>query len=92
MFSWSNLLDTAKIGKFISIKSEAWLCRKESKRLDSFRHVHASLLLNNNIDLKTISTHLGHSSIKITADTYIKTFAENHTKLAYDLYDFFNQI
>lgn len=64
----------------------------ESLTVHDLRHVHASLLLNNNIDLKTISAHLGHSSIKITADIYIKTFAENHAKLAYDLYDFFNDI
>lgn len=37
----------------------------KSLTIHDLRHVHASVLLNNDIDLKTISTHLGHSSIKL---------------------------
>lgn len=31
---------------------------------------NATLLLNNGIDLKIVSEHLGHSGIQITAGTY----------------------
>ena len=34
------------------------------------RHTNATLLLMNDVDLKTVSAHLGHSDINITADTY----------------------
>lgn len=34
------------------------------------RHTNATLLLNNGVDLKIVSDHLGHADIQITADTY----------------------
>jgi integrase len=34
------------------------------------RHTHASLLIDQNVHAKAISTRLGHSSIGITMDTY----------------------
>ncbi|WP_275055945.1 tyrosine-type recombinase/integrase [Catenibacterium mitsuokai] len=34
------------------------------------RHTNATLLLMNDVDLKTVSAHLGHSDINIPADTY----------------------
>jgi integrase len=39
-------------------------------RLHDLRHSYASLMLESGVDLKTVSTALGHSSIRITADTY----------------------
>lgn len=38
--------------------------------LHSFRHCNATLLLNNNVGLKIVSEHLGHSDIGITANIY----------------------
>jgi integrase len=34
------------------------------------RHTYASLMLESGVDLKVISGLLGHSTIRITADTY----------------------
>ena len=39
-------------------------------RFHDLRHTCASLLLEAGVDIKTVSTILGHSSIAITADTY----------------------
>ena len=39
-------------------------------RLHDLRHTHASLMLKEHIDPKTISARLGHSSVVITLDTY----------------------
>jgi integrase len=39
-------------------------------RLYDLRHSHATLLLIANEHLKTVSERLGHSTIRLTADTY----------------------
>jgi integrase len=38
--------------------------------LHSLRHGYATLSLQAGIDLKTVSTNLGHSSIRLTGDIY----------------------
>jgi integrase len=42
------------------------------------RHSHATALLGAGVDLKLASARLGHSSVRITADTY------QHVELAMD--------
>lgn len=39
-------------------------------RLHDLRHSYATLVLQSGLDLKTVSTAVGHSSVSITADTY----------------------
>ena len=39
-------------------------------RLHDLRHSHASIMLKQGVDPKTISERLGHSSVVITLDTY----------------------
>jgi integrase len=39
-------------------------------RLHDLRHSYATLMLESGVDLKTVSMALGHSTIRITADTY----------------------
>lgn len=41
------------------------------------RHTQATLLIGKNVDLKTVSTRLGHSTIKLTIDTYADAIAQN---------------
>lgn len=43
---------------------------KNSKRLEFFRHTHATLLLQQGVHPKTVSERLGHSSVGITLDLY----------------------
>jgi integrase len=47
-------------------------CAAISKRLRLYdlRHTHASLLIKEGVHPKRISERLGHSSIKLTMDTY----------------------
>lgn len=51
------------------------------------RHTNATLLLMNDVDLKTVSAHLGHSDINITADTYTDVLHARQ-KFVADLVDF----
>ncbi|MFA0815985.1 MAG: tyrosine-type recombinase/integrase [Anaerofustis sp.] len=42
----------------------------EYKKFHAYRHTYATELFNKGVSLKTVSSLLGHSSIKITADIY----------------------
>lgn len=53
--------------RFQRICSEAALLKL---RVYDLRHSHASLLINEGVQPKKISERLGHSSIKLTMDTY----------------------
>ena len=44
-----------------------------------FRHSHASLLINGNMNIKLISERLGHASVTETLDTYTHMFPEQRT-------------
>lgn len=59
-----------------------WLshfCKQIGQRflgIHAFRHLNASLLINSGVDVKTVSTSLGHSQISTTLDIYSHTFEE----------------
>ncbi|HEX3369552.1 MAG TPA: tyrosine-type recombinase/integrase, partial [Candidatus Cybelea sp.] len=53
---------------FARLRDDAKLPRV---RLHDLRHTYGSLLLQSGVDLKSVSTALGHSSVAITADTYM---------------------
>lgn len=52
------------------------------RKFHNVRHRYASKLLANGVDIKTISTLLGHSNISITADTYIHVVSETKADAA----------
>ena len=51
-------------------------------RLHDLRHGAATLMLLAGMDLKTISDQLGHSSVVLTADTYLSVAVELGLKSA----------
>lgn len=62
----------------------AYHCKKIAKlagvkyiNLHGFRHSFTSELINNNVDIATVSRFLGHSNIKTTLDTYTHNFEKN---------------
>lgn len=51
-------------------------------KLHELRHCYATILLNNAVDLKTISSMLGHSNIGITFSTYSHSLDKSKRKAA----------
>jgi integrase len=51
-------------------------------RFHDLRHTNATLLIANGVDIKTVSSRLGHSSIVITLDTYAKFMPEADQRAA----------
>lgn len=51
-------------------------CGIEQTGVHSLRHTFASVLFEKKVDIKTISTLLGHASIKITMDTYVHLISD----------------
>lgn len=49
------------------------------------RHTMTSLMIENGINIKVISKHLGHCSISITADIYGHIFDEYEAKISNDI-------
>lgn len=49
-------------------------------RIHDFRHSHASLLVNNNINILEVSRRLGHSNIEMTLNTYSHFFPQEEEK------------
>lgn len=54
-------------------------------RIHDLRHTHATLLLAQGVDIKTISERLGHSNISITMNTYTDVLKELDTSAAHKL-------
>ena len=50
-------------------------------RLHDFRHSHASILLNEGVNIIAVSKRLGHKSVKMTLDTYAHLMDGNEDKL-----------
>lgn len=54
-------------------------CEETGQRflgVHAFRHLNASLLINAGVDVKTVSTTLGHSQVTTTLNIYAHTFKE----------------
>lgn len=50
--------------------------------LHCLRHTNATLLLNNGVDIKIVSDHLGHANISVTANVYANVYASSRRKTA----------
>ena len=50
--------------------------------LHSLRHCNATLLLNQGVDIKVVSEHLGHSDVGTTANIYADILASTRRKTA----------
>lgn len=58
-------------------------CEETGQRflgVHAFRHLNASLLINAGVDVKTVSTTLGHSQVTTTLNIYAHTFKEAQAK------------
>lgn len=53
------------------------------KRISShcFRHSHATYLLSNGIDIKSVSERLGHKDVEETLNTYVHVLPSNKSKI-----------
>lgn len=49
-------------------------------RFHDLRHTHATLLISNGVNMKTVSTRLGHSSINTTLNLYTHSLNEDDKK------------
>ena len=77
--SWSAISNGAKP---ISISILAWECLRKSKRLDFFRHSHASLLVEMGFTPLAIAERLGHEKIETTLNTYSHLYPNKQGELA----------
>lgn len=89
-----DLIFTSEIGGYLDYSS---INKKLQKLLvendlpcvtvHALRHSNASLLINNGVDIKAVSSQLGHCNINITADTYGHIFDEYKARISQSLED-----
>lgn len=89
--SWTEtgLVFTTKIGTAIHPRNLLHILQNEQEKaglpvtsIHSFRHMNASLLITNDLDIKSISERLGHSSTSFTMDRYGHILQEHRHKSA----------
>lgn len=61
-----------------------------NKNFHALRHTYCTILISQNIDLKTTSVLMGHHGIQLTADTYASAYSETKKKAAEKLDNLFN--
>ena len=61
-------------------------------RFHDLRHLHATLMINNNMDVATVSKRLGHKKISTTLDFYTHTIEARDKRAADEINDIYNQI
>lgn len=57
------------MGTLVHVSYSGHEIRRDSLRSTTYA-IHTTWLLESNVDLKTVSQRLGHSSITVTADVY----------------------
>ncbi len=94
--AWTHpdFIFTTEIGEYMNYGSVNNKLKRLLKENDlpcvtahALRHSNASLLINNGVDIKAVSSQLGHCNINITADTYGHIFDEYKARIAQSLED-----
>ena len=75
-----HLVCTKENGALVSVDTVRWKLRQEVLNSHSFRHTHATLLIEHGATPKGVAARLGHASTSITQDLY----AHNTKKLDED--------
>lgn len=93
LYKRNDFVCTNERGKLLTSNDMRYFgtwCHKELDHgsFHSFRHTHASMLLEHGLPLDYVSKRLGHSSIYITADVY-DTITDKREKDAADAMDSF---
>lgn len=79
----SDLVFTKENGMFFPIQNMTIIPSRISKKLDftfsmhTFRHTHATILLQAGVNMKEIQTRLGHSDISTTMNIYVESTEES---------------
>lgn len=83
----SNRIFIAEDGAPMGVDSARhWLekfCKRNNIKyvnVHSFRHLNASLLITNGVDVRTVSAALGHSTTTTTLNIYAHSFAEQQAR------------
>ncbi len=71
---------TAQYKRYLQILRKANKLKKDIS-LHSFRHSHASYLINKGVDIATISKRLGHANPNITLSTYSHFYKQANDKI-----------
>lgn len=82
-----DLICTKRNGAFISPDIIRWRIRQEGYNSHSFRHTHATLLIEHGASAKGVAGRLGHASTLLTQDLY----THNTAKLQKDTEKIFEQ-
>lgn len=82
-----DLVCTKRNGAFISPDIIRWRIRQEGYNSHSFRHTHATLLIEHGASAKGVAGRLGHASTLLTQDLY----THNTAKLQKDTEKIFEQ-
>lgn len=64
---------------------------KKPKRLDFFRHTSATLLINQGVDISTVSKRLGHARTSTTMDIYSHSLLKADVEASNKLDNLFNK-
>lgn len=92
IFSYHSIrkpMSPANVNK--QLKDYTKLSDNEPITVHNFRHSHASLLINNNVSLYTVSRHLGHSDIQTTANIYGHLYPNTESEIQAILNDLQNK-
>lgn len=64
------------------LKKDAKKADIKQIRLHDLRHSHASLLINNNVNIKAVSDRLGHEDIQTTLNVYTHLYEHQQSNIA----------